>query len=229
MARISCQVGTGTVSGVARTPRFVTAVGHWRLTGRRVHSPSTVYCLRVPTTRAIAIVILLLPSSARSLPILAQDAPSTAWLQSFVGVWATEDTYYPVSGQPIVERAVRTCELVMRGSYLQCESVVTRGDGRDRTYRFLLNYNRTMSRFEMLSLWSNVPHKVAQVLTPDAARRRWRVENLVVIGDLEAATHWSELVFDSDDRIVWTGRRVAAGGDPASAPISFVEAWRRVP
>jgi hypothetical protein len=181
----------------------------------------------MPTPRAIAIVLMLLPLSLLAPAVHAQDAPSTAWLQPLVGVWATEDTYYPVSGQPIVERAVRTCELVMRGSYLQCESVVTRDDGRDRTYRFLLNHNATMARFEMLSLWSNVPHKVAQVLTPDAARRRWRVENLVVIGDLELATHWSELVFDGDDRIVWTGRRVAAGGDPASAPISFVETWRR--
>jgi hypothetical protein len=182
----------------------------------------------VPTIPVVAIASLLLlfgvPQHADG-----QDTPSTAWLQPFVGVWATEDTYHPASGQPTVERAVRTCALVMRGSYLQCESVVTRPDGRDRTYRFLLNYNPTMSRFEMLSLWSNVPHKLAQVLTPDAARRRWHVENLAVIGDPELTTHWSELVFDGDDRIVWTGRRVAAGGDPASAPISFVETWRRSP
>lgn len=115
----------------------------------------------------------------------------------------------------------------MRGTYLQCESVVTRPDGRDRTYRFLLNYNATMSRFEMLSLWSNVPHKLVQVLTPDGTRRRWHVEHLAVIGDPEPASHWSELVFESAERIVWTGRRVTAGVDPARAPISFVETWRR--
>jgi hypothetical protein len=124
-----------------------------------------------------------------------------------------------------VERAVRTCELVMRGTYLQCESVVTRADGRDRTYRFLLNRSPTMARFEMLSLWSNVPHKLAQVLTPDATRRRWHIENLAVIGDPETSAHWSDLVFESDDRIVWTGRRVSAGVDPATAPLSFVETW----
>lgn len=199
------------------------------LPARRAGHAAADYCLRVPMTRDIALVLLMLMTAVPPRPAHAQDSPSTAWLQPFVGVWATEDTYHPVSGQPIVERAVRTCELVMRGSYLQCESVVTRGDGRDRTYRFLLNYNPTMSRFEMLSLWSNVPHKVAQMLAPDSARRRWRVQNLVVIGDLELATHWSELVFDGDDRIVWTGRRVSAGGDPATSPISFVETWRRTP
>jgi hypothetical protein len=181
----------------------------------------------VLTTRAIAIAFIL--SGGVPLDADAQDAPTPAWLQPFVGVWDTEDTYHPVSGQPIVERAVRTCELVMRGSYLQCESVVTRADGRDRTYRFLLNYNSTMSRFEMLSLWSNVPHKVVQALTPDVTRRRWHIENVAVIGDPAPASHWSDLIFESADRIVWTGRRVTAGVDPARAPISFVETWRRRP
>lgn len=183
------------------------------------------YCLLMRTTLPSLILGTLLLGAPHAGT--AQDPPSTAWLQPLAGVWDTEDTYYPLSGQPLVERAVRTCEPVMRGTYLQCESVVTRADGRDRTYRFLLNYNPTMSRFEMLSLWSNVPHKVAQVLTPDATRRRWRIENLVVIGDLDLATHWSELVLDGEDRIVWTGRRVAAGGDPATAPISFRETWQR--
>jgi hypothetical protein len=49
-----------------------------------------------------------------------------------------------------------------------------------------------------------------------------------VIGDDEAPSrHWSELVFDGPSRIVWTGRRVAAGQDPRQAPISFLETWTR--
>jgi hypothetical protein len=178
--------------------------------------------------RAVAIVLSVVASLCGARIALAQDdQPSMRWLQPLVGVWATEDTYHPRSGSPTVERAVRTCDLVMRGSYLQCESVVTAG--RDRTYRFLLNYNPTMARFEMLSVWSNVPHKLAQMLTPDVTRRRWHVENLAVIGDRESSAHWSDLVLESADRIVWTGRRVTAGGDPATAPISFVETWTRRP
>ena len=33
--------------------------------------------------------------------------------------------------------------MIMHGSYLQCESVVSRPNGTGRTYRFLINYNRT--------------------------------------------------------------------------------------
>lgn len=160
--------------------------------------------------------------------ILLTAQPAADSLAPFVGVWETHDTYHPIKGEPIVERATRTCEMVMRSSYLQCETVVTRPDGGGRTYRFLINYNRTMKRFEMLSLWSNVPHKAVQVMSSNDTRDRWTIRELAVIGDDEPMSpHYSELVFERPDRIVWTGRRVTSGGDPASAPISFVETWTR--
>ena len=148
--------------------------------------------------------------------------PTVQWLAPFVGVWNTEDTFRPAGGgKPSMERAVRTCEMVMHDSYLQCESIVSRPSGTGRTYRFLINYNQTMGRFEMLSLWSNVPHKLVQSLTPDAGRRRWQFVNVAVVGDDEPlSNHWSELVFESNERIVWTGRRVAPGGDFAASPLS---------
>ena len=93
---------------------------------------------------------------------LSATQPATDWLAPFVGVWETTDTYHPAKGEPVVERATRTCEMVMQGSYLQCESVATRPGSAGCTYRFLINYNRTAKRFEMLSLWSNVPHKAIQ-------------------------------------------------------------------
>ena len=160
--------------------------------------------------------------------LLLAAQPATDWLTPFVGVWETIDTYQPVTGEPIVERATRTCDVVMRGSYLQCETVVSRPNGGGRVYRFLINYNRTMQRFEMLSLWSNVPHKAVQSMVPNDARDRWLMRELAVVGDDEPLSpHYSELVFERPDRIVWTGRRVTDGADPASAPISFVEIWTR--
>lgn len=164
------------------------------------------------------------------VPSPAQGQPSLQWLAPLIGVWDTEDTYYPADGKPAVERGVRTCGLVMHEAYLQCETVVSRPDGTGRTYRFLINYNRTVQRFEMLSLWSNVPHKAVQSLTPSTDRTRWVLENVAVIGDDEPmGRHWSEMVFESPDRIVWTGRRVANEADPRTAPRSFHETWIRRP
>ena len=59
-------------------------------------------------------------------------------------------------------------------------------------------------------------------------RRRWQFTNVAVIGDDEPmSNHRSELVFESNERIVWTGRRVAPGGDFATSPLAFVETWTR--
>jgi len=164
-----------------------------------------------------------------AFPAVAAAQPSIDWLAPLIGTWNTSDTYHPVKGAPIVENAVRTCRRVMRDAYLECETVVERPNGTGRTYRFLINYNRNVSRFEMLSIWSNVPHKAVQSLTPSAQRDRWIVENISVIGDNEAMQgHWSELVIESRDRIVWTGRRISAAEDPRTAPIAFSETWSRV-
>jgi hypothetical protein len=162
-------------------------------------------------------------------PCAANAQPTVSWLAPLVGVWATTDTYHPVIGAPIVEHATRTCRRVMHDAYIECETVVAPPNGTGRTYRFLINYNRTTSRFEMLSIWSNVPHKAVQTLTANAARDRWIIEDLAVIGDDGGSNeHWSELVIESAERIAWTGRRVTAGVEPRTARISFSETWSRL-
>jgi hypothetical protein len=176
--------------------------------------------------KAVSMVLVGLLTSLPH-PVVAQQL--SASLNQFVGVWETVDTYHPVSGEPTVEHGTRTCQWIMERSYLQCETVTKRTNKAPRVYRFLVNYNRTVARFEMLSLWSNVPHKLVQSLTPDADQRRWRFSNVVVIGDDEPLSeHWSELVFETADRIVWTGRRIGPGVPVADAPISFRENWTRI-
>ena len=89
-----------------------------------------------------------------AFPGVSFAQPSIDWLAPLVGVWDTTDTYQPLQGAPIVESAVRTCRSVMRNAFLECETVVERPNGTGRAYRFLINYNRNTSRFEMLSIWS---------------------------------------------------------------------------
>ena len=176
----------------------------------------------------LLLVVILASGPTDTSQQVPGDGPSMQWLASLVGVWDTTDTYYPVTGSPIVENAVRTCEFVMRETYLQCETVVTRPAGGGRTYRFLINHNPDFSRFEMVSIWSNVRHKLVQALVPDDERRRWRISNLEVIGLREqSAEQHSELVVESSGRILWTGWRVKDGEDPAAAKPSFVESWTR--
>jgi hypothetical protein len=175
--------------------------------------------------------LLLATLAIGAMDAASQPSPATSSsiqrLAPLVGVWETSDTYHPVSGPPSVENAVRTCEFVMRESYLQCETVVTRAGGGGRTYRFLINHNPEFNRFEMISIWSNVRHKLVQALVPDDDHRRWRFSNLDVIGLKEPPTaSRSELVIESPERITWTGWRLKSGDDTA-ASLSFVESWVR--
>lgn len=147
-------------------------------------------------------------------------------LRPLIGVWDTHDTYHPETGPPIVERGVRTCDLVLHGSYIQCETIAPRPNGRERSYRFLINFNGDSARYEMLSIWSNIPPKLVQRLTPTDDNRRWTISNIAIVG-AEPSSHWSELVIETPARIVWTGRRVRAGQNPADAPISFVDTWTK--
>jgi hypothetical protein len=178
------------------------------------------------SSRAFAAVSLL-ASGVFAFPKLphAQATPLDS-LRSLIGVWDTQDTYHPETGAPSVESGVRTCALVMNDSYVQCETIAQRANGRSRAYRFLINYNRDSARYEMLSIWSNIPLKLVQKLMPLDQNRRWRVTNLALVG-APLEPHWSEIVFERPDRIVWTGRRVRDGTPPESSPVSFVETWTR--
>jgi hypothetical protein len=68
------------------------------------------------TTLVLVLMVLF------SAPLTAQS-PLDA-LRPLIGTWDTQDTYHPETGAPIVERGVRTCELVMHGSYIQCETTL---------------------------------------------------------------------------------------------------------
>ena len=149
-------------------------------------------------------------------------------LQPLVGVWDTEDTYYPEDGGAIVESGVRTCRLVLRDQYLQCDTDATNAQGHHRTYRWMINYNSVMGRYEMLSVWSNVPFKAVSALEALDDDRGWLLRGVAVIGDTETGSpSYSEMVFEAADRIVWTGRRVSDGVLPVDAPVSFIETWVR--
>ena len=154
--------------------------------------------------------------------------PGIDGFQPLVGVWDTEDTYHPADGPPIVETGVRTCSLVLRDQYLQCDTEAVNAQGVERTYRWMINYNSVMSRFEMLSIWSNVPFKAVSALEALEHDQGWWLRSVAVVGDTETdPPSYSEIVLETADSIVWTGRRVSDGVLPEDAPVSFVETWIR--
>lgn len=173
------------------------------------------------TVVALALATALLPSDAAAQSVAEAFSP-------LLGTWETEDTYHPVDGPPSVETGIRTCRLVLRDQYLQCDTEAVNAEGTERSYRWMLNYNRILDRFEMLSVWSNVPFKSVSRLDALDDGHGWRLSSVALVGDNEEyPPSYSEMVVESGSRIVWTGRRITEGQPPEEAPISFIETWVR--
>jgi len=158
--------------------------------------------------------------------VSAQSVAET--FRPLIGTWETQDTYHPVDGPPSVEAGVRTCHMALRDQYLQCDTEAVNAEGTERSYRWMVNYNGITERFEMLSIWSNVPFKSVSALEALDERNGWWLTSVAHVGDDEEyPPGYSEIVMETPDRIVWTGRRVSEGVPPEDAPISFVETWVR--
>ena len=177
--------------------------------------------MRIGPTLVLALVMIAAPRG-----LTAQSVSDD--FGQLVGVWDTRDTYHPVDGPPLVETGVRTCRLALRDQYLQCDTEAVNARGIERTYRWMINYNRILDRFEMLSIWSNVPFKAVSALQDIEGQAGWRLASVAVVGSDEVdPPTYSELKIETPDRIVWTGRRVSEGVSPEEAPVSFVETWTR--
>lgn len=173
-------------------------------------------------------VVLALTLATGLFPSNATAQSVAEAFSALVGTWETEDTYHPVDGPPSVETGIRTCRLVLRSQYLQCDTEAVNSEGTERSYRWMINYNRILDRFEMLSVWSNVPFKSVSRLDPLEQGHGWSLRSVALVGDNEEyPPSYSEMVVESGSRIVWTGRRITEGQPVEEAPISFVDTWVR--
>ena len=150
-------------------------------------------------------------------------------LSALIGTWDTEDVYRPITGREIREVGVRTCSLVLLERYVEC---VTRGrnatSGREREYRWFINFNRETNRYDIVGIFSNYTGKVTHTARIDSTGRVWNIRTPSSFTD-EGIEQWSwaQLVFDGPDRAVWTGYRNLETNAPTEWSVSTRETWVR--
>ena len=83
-----------------------------------------------------------------------------SWL---LGNWTFEDAQ--VNGA-YWERGTRDCVKVLDDQYIRCESIGTSNSGNERSYYFILGYNRMDERYEMVGLTSSYPRQNLYIITP---------------------------------------------------------------
>jgi hypothetical protein len=150
-----------------------------------------------------------------------------ARLSVLVGSWDVEDVYRSMDGREHRESGVRTCAYVMMNRYLEC---VTRGRnqaGREREYRWWFSWNPDSGRYELLSLFSNVPLKLHQTVYLDSTGGVWNIRTPPHQEPGSETWLGAELRFDGRDRAVWTGYRNMQSNAITSWQQSSRETWVR--
>ena len=99
--------------------------------------------------------------------------PQLARLSSLIGAWNVDDTYQPPGAPPIRDVGVRTCAYVLMQRYIECTTRARNPEtGREREYRWLINYNTESRRYDIVGVFSNYAGKVTQTFHVDSASGR---------------------------------------------------------
>lgn len=154
----------------------------------------------------------MLLGSLVALALAAEPQPEIRRLDWMIGEWDfADESTSPTDDYE--ERGVRSCGYALDGQYIRCESRGT-SRGRTRTYVFYLNYNRELRRYEMLSMWGNVPGKALQVGSASADGRRIELQTETPYAEgAEIRRAWAVITYDGAGAYVWD-----SGSGPDGAP-----------
>ena len=143
------------------------------------------------------------------------------WL---LGQWTFEDVQ--VNGD-YWERGTRDCELVLHDQYIRCESIGVSNSEHERSYYFILGYNKTDERYEMIGLTSSYPRQSLYIIEPsddghtlELRSHFWTAEG---IAPLSNAT----IKYNGIDEYVWEIRNGALDPESGKKAVGFVDTVHR--
>ncbi len=152
---------------------------------------------QITNPRQSLYILALMLIATTSLP-----AQSLRDIEILIGKWTVEERH--ASGW--WEKGERTCEWIMDSTYIQCETKARSSQGKERTYRFLINYNGQTGRFEMTGIYSNWPLKQHDAIRLDGTGMRWTLEEIAAVG--ETTERRATIIFTDRDNYSWTGRNL---------------------
>jgi hypothetical protein len=170
--------------------------------------------------KAILIIALLLSA----ITVFSQQK-SIKDLEFLVGEWEVreennEKTWW--------EQSTRIGRYVMDSTYIELVSNATSSNGKKRTYRWYIHYNKKEERFEMVSMFSNW-HKIQfDILHWDLEQRKLSISNGDELNTNEYHERYGELVFNENfSEYVWKGQNKY--GNPDTPSIwKYVEKGTRI-
>lgn len=157
--------------------------------------------------------------------------PSIKDLDAFIGTWNVEEATIADERREVNERGIRTCSYALSDTYISCE---TRSrfekTGKERVYKFLINYNQVDKRFEMVGVYSNWGRKNLYTFTVQKEPLRLDLRGMfpAVENGIERRS-WDLIEFEGKDKYTWTVRRNKSTDAPTEWPLLFQEVAMRQP
>jgi hypothetical protein len=154
-----------------------------------------------------------------SIPCFAQEK-SIKDLDFLIGVWEVEE-HHPNGWW---EKGTRTVSYILNDKYLKMETIAVSSEGKERAYQFLINYNKVNKQFEMVSIYSNWPMKLRDILEWDNSEKKLTVIGVASVDD--NSVRKGTLHFSDNDNYIWTGRNIS--GDAVKRVIDYTEKGKRI-
>ncbi len=126
------------------------------------------------------------------------------------------------------EKSTRIGSYTLDSTFIELDAQALSSTGKQRTYRWLIHYNRKLQRFEMVSMFSNW-HKVQfDILEWQPEGRTLTIRHDPDNQSKEFHERLGQLVFDGDFRsYTWTGENKY--GDPDDPSIwNYIETGKRL-
>lgn len=145
-----------------------------------------------------------------------------SWL---LGNWTFEDAQ--VNGQ-YWERGTRICVKVLDDQYIRCESKGVSNSGNERSYYFILGYNRMDERYEMVGLTSSYPRQNLYIITPSNDGHTLELQNHFWAAEGIVSSNNATIHYNGVDEYVWDIRNGEVDPDTGKKAIGFVDTVKRL-
>lgn len=144
-----------------------------------------------------------------------------SWL---LGQWTFEDIQ--INGQ-YWERGSRDCIKVLNDQYIRCESKGVSNKGHERSYYFILGYNKMDQRYEMLGLTSSYPRQNLYIIEASDDGHRLELENHFWAAEGITPSNKATIQYNGVDKYVWEIRNGELDPETGRRAVGFVDTVQR--
>lgn len=179
----------------------------------------TMFSKVIKLTLLSVLLLFGVASTAENQP---QPMEKLSWL---LGKWTFKDEQ--VNGK-YWETGTRHCKLVLHEQYIRCESVGTSYTGKERSYHFILGYNKMDKRYEMVGLTSSYPRQNLYIIDPSEDGHTLEIKNHFWTAQGAVPSNNATIYYNGKDQYIWHIRNGELDPATGKKAVGFIDTVTRV-